>query len=358
MDLYNDKDKSTVYLPICMPPPVKAYLPFAIVSTIITANMKSYDWLLNNFIQIFKKKNTNRIDTYPNQDFMYTDNILLSATELNGFNYKINKETFINDIIDWINKKNYVVLYLDESKLEGTREFGGVPLLHSQFIFGYNTEKRVFKVMNFEPKLQDLAVLDISFDNMVEAFFCESTTELYNKKNTHGVLRGKKFKIILLRITEKIDETYNFEINIKGINRKLYEYLYGENSSLSHQYFTGEQRGDWGLEVYKAFILVLEEERPEVHYTYIHLIYEHKVFMKNRFERLEELGECVGVAQMYEAIVKYADKLRLLCLKFLFVQKQETKNEMKQLLAILYEQEKKALKFYFSQIEVKDAMYK
>ena len=40
-------------LPICFPPPITSYLPYSVLSSIICANESSYNWIYNNFIQLY-----------------------------------------------------------------------------------------------------------------------------------------------------------------------------------------------------------------------------------------------------------------------------------------------------------------
>lgn len=349
INIYCEKNTDSVVLPICMPPPVQAYLPFSIISTIITANTNSYDWLYNNFIQLYQKTNLNRIDTYPNQDFLFTDHAAITCTELNGLNYHVKEDTFVENIIDWVKRGNYIILYLNEAYVKGTRGYKGNDRMHAQFVFGYSLKDGVFKVMNFSQDTLKMEVLNIKFEDLKEAFFCEGTKALYHREDVHGIHKGKEFKIILMRHRQTIDNTYSVGFNVEAINEAIKAYFYEENSSLKHPFFTGVQEGNWGMGVYKALEEFIEQGE-KLHLTSLYLLNEHKLFMTKRFKKIEELDICDGIASRYSHILEKADMLTTAGLKYYMTQSPKSKAKVQRLLDEIYHEEKEVLNHYLTQI--------
>lgn len=52
-------------LEIAFPPPITSYLPYSVITSIITAQENSLNWIYNNFIQIYHK-GIGKVDYYPN----------------------------------------------------------------------------------------------------------------------------------------------------------------------------------------------------------------------------------------------------------------------------------------------------
>ena len=88
-----------------------------------------YNWIYNNFIQLYHN-GFGKEDYYPNSDFAYQDKLYLSATELNEQNYKLNFKSFIDDMLFWIDNGNYIVIYLAESQIPGTRFYKKSDIIH------------------------------------------------------------------------------------------------------------------------------------------------------------------------------------------------------------------------------------
>ena len=68
--LYEDPDKETIYLPVVFPPPIQCYLPISIISNIVTANMNNLNWIMHNFVQLFKYIDDDKVEAFPVQQFM------------------------------------------------------------------------------------------------------------------------------------------------------------------------------------------------------------------------------------------------------------------------------------------------
>lgn len=165
-------------LEIAFPPPITSYLPYSVITSIITAQENSLNWIYNNFIQIYHK-GIGKVDYYPNSDFAYNDKIILNSNELTQNNYKLNIDNIIDDIKFWIDNNNYIVFYLIESYVPGMRFYQKADVVHSEFIFGYNDEKKCVYVMNFPCNGEKLAIIELDYESLKKSILY---TIEYNKK--------------------------------------------------------------------------------------------------------------------------------------------------------------------------------
>ena len=92
----------------------------------------------------------------------------------------------IEDIIYCINHQHYVVIYLNENLIPDMRHYQHKAIVHSQFIFGYNREKQIFKVINFSKKSDQMEVIDVAFSDVRSNFY------LNYMKNVQVNILGKK----------------------------------------------------------------------------------------------------------------------------------------------------------------------
>lgn len=342
---------NSLELPILFPPPIKSYLPYSIISSIILGNEKTHNWLYNNFIQLYMKSPDTLVETYPNQDFFYADQSLLKSTELTSLNYQLDSKKLIEDLIFWLDNSNYIVIYLPESNIPGTRFFNQKPFLHSQFIFGYDLKSRVFKLMNFSNKTNDIAIINVNFDDLLNAFNSNEHKALFETPHLDWRFKNKQFRIILLRYHNYNTFCYNCNIDIDSINFQLFNYFKSKNSSLGNVFFTCSQKGIWGISIYNEVLKRLDNaEAKNLDYRLFHLIFEHKTIMQSRFKELSKNFEVNDFTEDWNLMIKLSDKLRLLCMKYNITGNSNTRERMKELVTELYHTELKTLERYFTDI--------
>lgn len=323
MKVLDEKDRcEEKVLPIMFPPPLTSYLPWSIVSAIITACDGTLNWVYNNFIQIYHKSdNVGKVDYFPNSDFAYNDKINLNSVELNQTNYRLNMDTIIDDMKYWIDHKNYVVFYLLESQLPGMRFYKKANVLHSEFVFGYSDEKQCVYVMNFPSGSEKLSVIEVKYDEIKTAL--ESTIKYnrsrFNEKSVSMKNQYKDFRIILLQYNEVLNDAYSKNICIEGIRILLSDYINSRNSSIGTTYFTTYQTGIWGLGVYDQILedfMISVKKGKKLDNRYMYMIYEHKCIMK---ERMCILRKCYGVEVLeteMDDIILLTESFKNLVLKY------------------------------------------
>ncbi len=330
----------SIELPLFFPPPLNAYLPLSIISSITLAHNHNHSWLYNNFIQLYQKPLPSKIGFYPNEDFNYADQSLLCTTNLSSQNYIIERENFVDNIIFWLNKGNYVIVYAAESEVPGTRFYNCKRIWHSQFVFGYNLTKKVFKIMNYSNMTDYLSIIDVSFDSLSNAFFSKATRELANSPKENWTKKDKDFIIILIRYKDNVDPSYVNRIDMELINKQLDNFINSRNSSLDNCFFTTIQKGTWGISVYNILKDHIDLNKGrEFDYRQFHLLYEHKELMLLRFIKLKEEFNIDFDVDGFQRMKKLTSVMRNLCIRYNQTYDLEVADKIKSLIDELYEME-------------------
>lgn len=330
----NNVQEEIFELPIQIPPPIKSYLPISIISNIAFANRRDNSWVLNNFIQLFIPDNTEKLESFPFQDFMYFDQNLFQVNNVNDNNHIFKSDRIISELIYWIRHNNYIVVYVDEYEIPFTRFYKKHHILHSHFIYGYDECLQVFFATNF---MEDnkIGKFTIGFNDLQKAIFSESTLKLFEHDITWGN-RNTLHKVILIRYLANRQMFYNHGINKEYILNELYNYWKSNNSSNYCGFFTGQLKGTWGISVYQKIIEILEEKPEELDYRMFHVLYEHKWFM---MERLRLFSINSRNLEALESVFKNADRLRFLCIKYQFNKNKDILQRMINLLKDTREEE-------------------
>lgn len=299
-------------LNIQVPLLIKSYLPISIISSIACANQGNNSWIVNNFIQLFIPKDKKKLESFPFQDFMYYDQSLFQINDVNDNNFIFSSDKMINDIVFWIDHHNYVVVYIDEYEIPGTRNYQKKHILHSQLIYGYDVECQQFLIINF---LQNNTIgeITVDFEVLVKAMFMESTKNMFLDDNISWNNRNTVHKVILIRYLVDREKYYDHGINKKYILNELYNYCFSINSSNNTCFFTGKLSGTWGIAIYSKIIGFIKEKPDNLDYRIFHLLYEHKAYMSDRLKLFEEHNE---YSAGFTEVTKASDVLRMMCIKY------------------------------------------
>ncbi len=328
-------------LPVYFPPPIKCHLPYSIISSIVVANMESWDWMNNNFIQILKRsKRRQRIQFYPSQNFAYWDQSVLTAVELKTNVMPLGADQVVDFLIYTIDHGYYAVLYLDEYYIPQTRLYHQDHIIHSQFIYGYNKNGKRFKLLNFDQVTNNLNLIDFRFEDLVSVYKISTGAFLdlgvATKKDTD-------YRLILLKslLGKENRLQAEFQMDADAINAQLFDFLNSINSSKRTTYFTGTIQGTWGISIYNNLaenFLSLGEDEIDIRGLY--LIYEHKVFMMKRFQDLYRLGLADNYEDTLREIVSTAEKMKMLAYKYNFSRNGKVLEKIVELLNRLEKMEK------------------
>lgn len=315
-------------LKVQIPPKIKSYLPIAFISSIAYANQQDNSWILNNFIQLFIPEGRMKLESFPFQDFMYYDQNEFQVNDMNDHNFRFKKESFVDDIIYWIDHNNYPIVYVDEYEIPKTRFYKKKHKLHSHLVYGYDRDEKEFMAINFL-KNNSMDEFQISFDVLENAFFSESTRDLYEKDLESWNSRDTYHRVVLIRYLTNRGPYYDHGINFEYIKNELKNYYLSVNSSDYTCYFTGKLKGTWGMDIYAKVVAYMQEDRPKFDYRIFHMIYEHKFYMLDRLKRMEKNNE---FSSKYEAVVENADVLRMMAFKYNYVKNEGTLTRMIELL--------------------------
>lgn len=344
--LYEEKDKNVYYLPVCYPPPITAYLPISIVSNILTANRGNINWIMHNFIQLIIYEtgiNRYKLESFPTQKSMYLDQSSMESIEMNGRYLDCDRINIIEDIINWLNEKYYVVVYLDESKLLGMGNYNKKPMLHSQFIFGYDLEQKLFKCMNFSSITFKIEVINITFEDLLRSFKDKETKKLYTATDSIG----KEYCIILMKPkTKKADYYMEDTLDKEFIIQQIRQYYNSVNTSFFTMYFSGCMIGTWGQDIYKVIIDIMKSPKHKMDIRMMYLLYEHKVYMKYRLQYFDQ-----AISEEYSKIIHTANILKNVSLKYLLTGKSTLLDKIVCILEQLWDDERKILKIFLEKID-------
>lgn len=313
VNFYQSTDEDEILLPVVIPPPIQSYLPISIIANIATANMKNLTWIMHNFVQLFQYADAEKVESFPVQQFMYVSQSVISCKEITKEVMSKERIDVIEDIIYCINHQHYVVIYLNENLIPNMRHYQHKAIVHSQFIFGYNREKQIFKVINFSKKSDQMEVIDVTFSDVKSNFYSVDLSDLYEKCKSEYI-RKKGFQIYALQYCGAIDNI-DATLNLEVIKEQIRQYLYSVNSSIYTSYFTGTLHGTWGMDVYEEIGTMLLKNMD---IRCACLLYEHKVFMQYRINYLDET-----LAEEYSKVVKMANTFKMYCLKCMIKKKTE-----------------------------------
>lgn len=336
-------------LPIHYPPTVKCYLPIAILSSVIESDVSNNFWIINNFIQLFYDKVENKLEFFPFQDFLYHDQENLRVTVITDQIIELNENNLIEWIMNEINNGNYLVLYCNESCIHSARRFGKASRIHSQFLYGYNSQKKIFYSMNFLKETNDIGLLSISFDEIIHSFFDKNMSQLLKRERNKNYGVESKWKLFVLSKIRYKSTIYQNGLNREYIYQMMKQYLYGINSSNYMHYFTGKIDGVWGVKICDAI-----KEMINVYPRYLDkrifcLIYEHKVIMFNRLEILSDYN----IVERYRHIVAKARVLKNLCFKYNITNDKKIAIRMGELIDFIKNEECMVLSEFFLKEEKK-----
>ncbi len=250
-------------------PEITCYTAYGLLFSVLPDSM--IPWIHNNFIQLRYSKGWD-IVTFDNHHLLLSHCPSISFRTLpkyiitKGFSGDIKKL-----IIEAINENEYVFLYVDRFYIKAAQWFYQKQhMYHEVFIYGYDLEK-------------DIVYLADNLQNgkfvFAECSFCEieqsynSIDSRYDFMTDVGVL--------------SVNPEVKSYINIKQIADGLERYLESKDT-FDVRY---EQPCEFGLQVAEVIRnKLLLCSNGDVDLRPFHLLYEHKLLMKQRVEYLSEYG--------------------------------------------------------------------
>lgn len=276
-------EKRNVILPVNYPP-ITSWQWHASLFSILGNEELALNWIYSNYIQLRCYPEIDEI-TRNNIlvcDFMPGDSSLLECPYL--LTEIITQKQvlyYFNDILDFLLKSLDLSYYIygvcDETDMLNR----GRRILHQLFIYGYDLEKQIFYVGDFT-FARKYMYTTVTFDQVIKGFLNVKPGEDFAFNHNFKDMCG--FYLISKNLNSKY---YDFDIQL--VKRNLNEYL---NCYDSKDYFRQKRNlsdsNIFGVNTYGEIIkqISLIEENITTWYDYraFHILYDHKVLMKNRLK--------------------------------------------------------------------------
>lgn len=229
---------------------------------------------------------------------------------------KLNADNVIDFIIDAIEKDYFPLIWLDVSKLKGTKWYQNRKYRHWAFCVGYDMDQEMILIQDFDKKGQ-LNIISVSFSNMKEAFY--SDIEEMHVPDSLGFCKilGRGNMILLSRIPN-----YKFQLKPLFLKAELQKYLDG--TDIGQEYLLMlpyKENVYWGINVYqylKTYLKVQADERDKIDLRSFIALKEHKQIMCDRFAFFMEQGITVEEkgCRLLEEVHQDAELLFLKIMKY------------------------------------------
>lgn len=269
-------------LPINLNPPIKAYLSYAHILSMILPHEENEDWFYSSFIQLYSQQDTTNswvaLQFTPDTHDLLHDQYLYQVFSLNPQIIDLGKDIIIDSLIKWISNDYYIMYYLDEYYLPGTVYFQKEHIAHAQFFYGYNQENKTFSILNFSQD-NNYESIDISYDDLINSLLTDEIIKKYNWIDL--IYHNPK----LIRKSDHVRKDFDLSIIIEQLSdyttsKKAY-------SSYLHNSHINECKNiAWGIDVYDNLIKYINKTNFNSEYMPFHLLWEHKVIMLERFNFL------------------------------------------------------------------------
>lgn len=231
----------------------------------------------------------------------------------------------INFIIKCIDTENYMLLFIDESKLSSIQS--ETPLFHDIFIYGYDYENKLFFVADFTFNHGKYQYETVPFLEIAEAY--SSAVSAGRNLNNEGA--AKLWHV-------KMDAHYNLDVPL--IRDELQEYLkgYSYSNRFTRVYWQAPLNKS-GIDVYPFLCDNLDKSGMR---KCLHNLYDHKQLMLERLGYLENKGYISDKDRMqekYSILVKEVQMAVNLYIKYSITGKIELVEKIKCILKSVMEEE-------------------
>jgi hypothetical protein len=280
--------------------------------SIITSHEETMPWFFSNFIQLSCLKNIHPQNTL-DMNFLWDDGrfYLNSCPWINyldipeSFFYHCIQKNIVDFIISTIDTEGYVYLHVDEFYIPEKYSYQKRSYPHCNFIFGYNKDEKVFYTLGYD-SLERFKIIQTPFSDLEKSFTnCPPD-----------------FRLDVLYFIGQ-GSTYDFDFDL--IRGYIQDYLSSQNSLVKFKTQTNliyeDKNCVFGMAVYnqlKVYLSSLIEEKAELDVRNLHILWEHKVVMKERFMFMKAnlKGDFSNYIKCYEEIENKALIQRCKFLKY------------------------------------------
>jgi hypothetical protein len=276
-------EKSNVILPVNYPP-ITSWQWHATLFSILGNEDLALNWIYSNYIQL---------RCYPDIDLRFNNSMMIldfmpGDSSLMECPYLMTEiitqkqiSYYFNDVLEFFLKtldlSYYIYGVVDETDMLNR----GRRILHQLFIYGYDLEKQVFHVGDFTFAGR-YSYTTVSFDNVINGFLKVKPGEDFSLDHSY------KDMCCLYLISKNLNSKY-YDFDIQLVKRNLNEYLNGYDTKDHYRQKRNPiDTNIFGVNTYSAMIdrIELVEQKAITWYDYrpFHVLYDHKVLMKNRLQ--------------------------------------------------------------------------
>lgn len=265
-------------------PQITSWQWHAALFSILGKENYAQDWIYSNYIQIrsYFDKDANSKSDILFVDCMPSDNSLkdcpyLLAQPITQQQILTYSGDFLQFLLKSLDMSYYIFGICDETDMLN-REWR---ILHQIFIYGYDLEKQVFHVGDFT-FTGKFSYTTVPFNTLVEGFLNVKPGEDFVFDAEHKDMYG------LYLLSKNLGKKY-YSFDAKYVKRNINEYLNCTNTEEHYRHNRNyEDKFIFGVDVYTAIVkqITLLEEGIVQRYDYrpFHVIYDHKVLMKDRLQ--------------------------------------------------------------------------
>ena len=160
---------------------------------------------------------------------------------------KLGRDDIVRFVMEKIDQDFYVLIWMDVSRLQGTKWYRNRKYRHWAFCVGYDTEKNVIYVQDFDKKGK-LRVLPVTAEDFADAF--DSSIPEMRLPESLGFCKilGKGNLVLLKKIPD-----FRFQKDFCFIRQELVRYLEGTDIGRQYQLFLPYKENIcWGINVYEC----------------------------------------------------------------------------------------------------------
>lgn len=302
-----------------------------------------YNWLFMNHIQLSLDKyddNCKLCYFYgitKNWEY-YTVNYFIDYNVIDLYEY----QKFGVDILSFVkmnlDRGKYIEMFLNQYYIEGRDEYQKVEFYHQTLIYGYDDEMETLFIMGYSSN-GNIIVTEYSYKNFLD-----------------NNIRG--YAMSHMAVMKYYQDGHTYEFSLKYCAEMLKQYLEGINSSIYYSNLVPADNRIYGIRLYDELnsdrgIKIITRDR-----RITHLLYEHKVCMKDRIRFLyirrilneEQYRELDG---KMDEITHIALNLRNLALKYAIAQNDLLVMKMKEKIIMLRDLERTCLSLLYQLMEQK-----
>jgi hypothetical protein len=319
-------------------PPLKGFLRWTYLLSILNLHEKTLPWYYSNFIQLsctktfLEEKKELFFDFYRGNDeelYFNTPFLVTSACNYDILSF-LNKANIIAYFVDKISSGYYPVVFIDESHIPHSASYnGGNPFPHHILLQGYNWTNQTFDVAMFDRRWM-YGSFQITFESFIQGFF--SMKKIVEDTGIRD--QGTFFY--------KFRTTYEYAFDRKAVVNEIKDYLRSETNLNRINYNSHDEA--FGLEVYpylQKYYYACQEHDPSLVIRgvvrHLQVLWEHKKTMADRIKYYNTTGVMQHDDELlsgFEELTGKAEFMRNILVKHF---RRETEGTFKRIIEMLDE---------------------